>query len=80
MWYFALFTLGGDFVLAGCAGGECSNTDSSSLASSFFRENKRIIGFLNPMRVRSLQGPAGGGGSDRWKWGLELGSSEGGGG
>ena len=79
-WYFPLFTFRGDLVLAECTRDECSSTDSSSLASSFFRANKRVFGFLNPMRVRSLQGLAGGGGSDRRKWGLEFGSSEGGGG
>lgn len=52
-------------MLAGCVGDGCSSTDSSSLASLFFRaKNKLIFGFLNPMRVRSVQGPAEVGGLD----------------
>lgn len=58
-WYFPHFTFLVDLVLAGYVGDGCSSTDSSSLASFFFRANgEPIFGFLNPMRLRSVQGPA----------------------
>lgn len=63
-WNFPLLPCLGVLVLAECAGEEFPVTDSSSLTSFFFRENKRVFGFLSPMRLRNVQGPFGSGESD----------------
>lgn len=79
-WNFPLLACRGDLMLAECAEDECSGTDSSSLTSFFFWASKRVFGFFNPMRLRSVQRPAGSGDSDWRKWGLDWGSREGAGG